>query len=116
MKIGHTFLRRGQRYWFVGEREHWTRDSRRLMLLVFQSHCADCGASFECRTTKSTFRLGGTLNRRCKRHHAQGVPVAKRAPKRLASVKAPKPARRPWLTAPTPPPARVAVAEPSFLD
>ena len=101
MKNGHSFLLRGQRYTFVSEREYWTRNDRRLMLLVFRSHCADCGALFECQSVKSTFRSAGRkLNRRCKAHRKPGVRVPK-PPKRQRQPKEwDGTAPRPWLAAP----------------
>ena len=110
MRIGKTFIRRGQRYKYVGRRLRFTRDGRRVRLVALTSCCADCGAPFEYTTSELAVALGH-FNRRCSRHKAPGVPVGRKKGRRTP----PRPLSPPPAAAP-PPAAVPARPWPAFLD
>jgi hypothetical protein len=61
---GLVVVKNGQEYELVGVKPHLRRDGSETELLVWRSHCADCGAEFLCSTTK-VFKA---MNRRCPAH------------------------------------------------
>lgn len=91
MEIGHTFTRRGQRYVLRGFINHVTADDRWVVLADVSSWCADCGARFDFRITRSAITKWGFLNRRCPKHHSPGRPANppnKTPPKRSSCKRA----------------------------
>lgn len=71
--LGAAFLIKGQRFNLVGYRDHERRDGVTTTLLVWKSHCAECGQPFE--TCSPALQL--PESRRCKPHRAPGRKVAK---------------------------------------
>ena len=77
---GTVLMHEGQRYVAVGSDLHKRRDGQIVPIILWQSHCAECGGPFECRSGLRS----GTLNRRCPQHHAPGKAVAAAARKHAA--------------------------------
>lgn len=69
---GTVLMHRGQRYVVAGSDLHRRKDGKRVPIICWQSHCAECGAVFECWTGMRS----GTLNRRCPQHRAPGRPAS----------------------------------------
>lgn len=72
---GRPFQRGQPPQWYrqIGERDHFTRDGRCVVLLVIESRCP-CGRHFDFSAPRSG--LGApSLNRRCKACRATGRPV-----------------------------------------
>jgi hypothetical protein len=61
----------GQRYEMVGERPYIRRDGRETLVIVWRSHCAQCGAEFTISTPNSS-RAKFMPNRRCQKHKRPG--------------------------------------------
>ena len=59
---------RGQNYKLIRIEPYRRRDGRDTLILVWRSHCFECGAEFECSAPQRAFR-GAT--RRCARHHSR---------------------------------------------
>ena len=77
---GAVLMHEGQRYVSVGSDLYERRDGQIVPIILWQSHCAECGEPFECWSGLRS----GTLNRRCPQHHAPGKAVAKAARKHAA--------------------------------
>jgi hypothetical protein len=81
----------GQRYVAVGSRLHRKPDGTGVPLIVWRSHCAECGMPFECTTT-----LKGSLpNRRCPEHHSPAKSVTRQGQARQKKLLARKWRRKP---------------------
>jgi len=63
----------GQRYLAVGSVLHRKAGGTEVPLIRWRSHCATCGAPFECLTTLKA----RTPNRRCPDHHSPGLAVTR---------------------------------------
>jgi hypothetical protein len=74
MRVGATFKKERQRYQYVGFHNHVNRLGHESTLIVLQSRCADCGASFRFMTTEGCVKQRA-LSRRCELHKRPGVPV-----------------------------------------
>ena len=74
MKIGATFKKDRQRYECVGFHNHVNRSGHESTLIVLQSRCAECGASFRFMTTEGRAKQR-EVSRRCELHKRPGVPV-----------------------------------------
>ena len=68
---GTALLHEGQRYVVTGSDLHRRKDGELVPIIYWQSYCAECGAPFECWSGMRS----GTLNRRCRLHHAPGKAV-----------------------------------------
>jgi len=77
---GTVLMHEGQRYVAVGSDLHKRRDGQIVPIILWESHCAECGKPFQCRSGLRS----GTLNRRCPQHHAPGKAVATAARKYAA--------------------------------
>jgi len=77
-KPGEVFMLEGQRYELI-ETLPYTRknDGKASHLLIWQTHCAECGESFQIKTSM----IIRGVNRRCEKHRAPGRYVAKRSKK-----------------------------------
>ena len=64
----------GQRYVAIGSRLHRKPDGTDVPLIVWRSHCAECGMPFECSTTLK----GSHPNRRCPEHQSPGAAVTRK--------------------------------------
>lgn len=67
--VGFVLMREGQRYELVALKPHMRRDGLPTTLLVWRSHCCDCGEVFEVITG---LVANGYFNRRCLAHHRPG--------------------------------------------
>lgn len=81
----------GQRYVAVGSRLHRKPDGTDVPLIVWRSHCAECGAPFEACTTLK----GAQPNRRCPEHHSPGKAVTRPGQARQKKLLARKWRRKP---------------------
>lgn len=90
-EAGRRFKSRGQSFEIAGLKDHWTRDDRYIEMVRYKSVCAHpaCRRIFEAMTTKTRLR-SGQLNKRCRLHHAPGMPAPVRKPRPK-----PKPQKRP---------------------
>jgi len=70
--VGHVLMREGQRYELVNQKPHIRKDGQPTTLLVWRSHCADCGSAFEIMTGLISNR---GINRRWPKHHRPGRAV-----------------------------------------
>jgi hypothetical protein len=77
---GTVLMHEGQRYVAVGSDLHKRHDGQIVPIILWESHCAECGGPFECWSGLRS----GTLNRRCPQHHAPGRAVAVAARKHAA--------------------------------
>lgn len=77
--IGFVLMREGQRYELVAHEPHIRRDGFPTTLLVWRSHCCDCGEAFEVVTG---LVANGYFNRRCPDHHRSGRAVTMAGRKR----------------------------------
>jgi len=77
---GTVLMHQGQRYVVVGSDLHKRRDGQIVPIILWESHCAECGKPFQCRSGLRS----GTLNRRCPDHHAPGKAVTRAGRKRVA--------------------------------
>lgn len=77
---GTVLMHEGQRYIAVGSDLHKRRDGQIVPIILWESHCAECGKPFQCWSGLRS----GTLNRRCPQHHAPGKAVATAARKYAA--------------------------------
>ncbi|WP_290898007.1 hypothetical protein [Hoeflea sp.] len=77
---GTVLMHEAQRYVVVGSDLHINREGKTIPIILWQSHCAECGAPFEC----SSGLRSGSLNRRCPNHHAPGKAVSRSGRKRVA--------------------------------
>ena len=64
----------GQLYARIGTRPHIRQDGTVTELIVWRTHCADCGELFQTQSSTSTTP---SLNRRCERHRAARRKVKK---------------------------------------
>jgi hypothetical protein len=87
----------GQRYVATGSRLHRKPDGTDVPLIVWRSHCAECGMPFECTTTLK----GSHPNRRCLEHHSPGDAVT-----RLGKARQKKFLARKWRRKPASPSGR----------
>ena len=69
--VGTVLMRDGQRYVVVDTQPHRRKDGTPTTLIVWRSHCSDCGQPFELTTPLAT----KWPNRRCPRHRAPGRAV-----------------------------------------
>lgn len=76
---GTALMHEGQRYVVIGSDLHTRRDGEVVPVILWSSHCADCGQRFECFSGLKS----GALNRRCPQHHAPGRAVAAAGRKRV---------------------------------
>ena len=81
----------GQRYVAIGSRLHRKPDGSDVPLIVWRSHCAECGAAFECQTTLK----GSHPNRRCSEHHTPGLAVTRLGQAKQKKFRAGKRRRKP---------------------
>ena len=88
---GTVLMLDGQRYVAVGSRLHRKPDGTDIPLIVWRSHCAECGAPFECHTTLK----GSHPNRRCPEHHSPGKAVTRQGQARQKKLLARKWRRKP---------------------
>ena len=70
---GTVLMYEGQRYVAVGSRLHRKADGAEVPLILWRSHCATCGAPFECGTALKALNP----NRRCPAHHKPGLAVTR---------------------------------------
>ena len=73
-KPGEIFMLEGQRYELLETVPYKRTDGTSTHLLVWQSHCADCGQPFETKTGMTIYGL----NRRCEKHKSPGKRVVKK--------------------------------------
>jgi hypothetical protein len=78
---GTVLMHEGQRYVAVGSDLRKRRDGQTVPIILWESHCAECGAPFQCRSGLKS----GSLNRRCPSHHSPGKAVAGSGRRRVAS-------------------------------
>jgi hypothetical protein len=88
---GTVLMLEGQRYVAIGSRLHRKPDGADVPLIVWRSHCAECGALFECHTTLK----GSHPNRRCPEHHSPGTAVTRQGKTRQKKLLARKWRRKP---------------------
>jgi len=74
-----VLMRDGQRYVVVGSDLHVRRDGETVPIILWQSHCAECGEPFECRTALKA----RALNRRCEKHRRPGKAATAAGRKRV---------------------------------
>jgi len=72
-KPGTVLMRDGQRYELIACKDHVRKDGQPTSLLVWHSHCAECGEPFEVVTG---LVARGAINRRCATHHSPGRVVS----------------------------------------
>ena len=72
-EIGTVLMLEGQRYVLVDYTPHTKANGQPTILLHWESHCPDCGATFLVKTGLKA----SAINRRCEQHHRMGVPVAR---------------------------------------
>ena len=77
---GTVLMHEGQRYVAVGSDLRERRDGEIVPIICWESHCPECGRSFQCWSGLRS----GTLNRRCPEHHAPGKAVTAAGRKRTA--------------------------------
>jgi len=94
---GTMLMLEGQRYVAIGSRLHRKPDGSDVPLIVWRSHCAECGAAFECCTTLK----GAQPNRRCPEHHSPGKAVTRQGRDKQQRFRA-----RKWRPKPGSPSAR----------
>jgi hypothetical protein len=70
--VGFVLMRECQRYELMARKPHIRRDGFPTTLLVWRSHCCDCGEVFEVVTG---LVANGYFNRRCPDHHRPGRAV-----------------------------------------
>jgi hypothetical protein len=68
-----TKLFDGQSYEFARTEPHTRRDGTETTLMVWRSHCAQCGEPFEVLTPAGSGKF--SPNRRCQKHKRPGVRV-----------------------------------------
>lgn len=66
----------GQQYRMVGEEQGARKDGAPTVLQVWESECAECGATFSFRRGKYIKKF--KVNRRCDDHKQPGIRVEKR--------------------------------------
>ena len=88
--VGAVLMRDGQRYVVVDSRPYRRTDGTPTTLIVWRSHCSDCGQPFELTTPLVT----KWPNRRCPAHHAPGRAVAAAARQRTRRGFAKRTARK----------------------
>ena len=76
--VGTVLMRDGQRYVVIDIWPYRRKDGTPTTLIVWRSHCSDCGQSFELTTPLAT----KWPNRRCPAHHAPGQAVTAAARQR----------------------------------
>jgi len=64
---------RGQRYWVADTFMRARKDGTQAVILIWASHCADCGEEFRCSTPAAAAKW--QPNRRCAKHKRPGVRV-----------------------------------------
>ncbi len=89
--VGFILMREGQRYELVAQEPHIRRDGLPTTLLVWRSHCCDCGVPFEVATG---LVANGYFNRRCPDHHRPGRAVTMAGRKRRQRFLKRNPTRR----------------------
>jgi len=77
--VGFILIREGQRYELMAHKPYIRRDGFPTTLLVWRSHCCDCGEAFEVVTG---LVANGYFNRRCPAHHRPGRAVTMAGRKR----------------------------------
>jgi hypothetical protein len=75
---GTTVVYDGQRFQLIGREPHTRRDGVAIELLVWSSHCAECGDPI---TVKTPLNFGYP-RRRCDEHRRPGYAVARKARRR----------------------------------
>ena len=88
---GTALMLDGQRYVAIGSKLHRKPDGTDVPLIVWRTHCAECGMAFECATTLR----GATPNRRCPEHHNPGAAVTRQGKARQKKLLARKWRRKP---------------------
>ena len=76
--VGTVLMRDGQRYVVIDIRPYRRKDGTSTTLIVWRSHCSNCGQPFELTTPLAT----KWPNRRCPAHHAPGQAVTAAARQR----------------------------------
>ena len=71
--IGREDLYKGQHYTVVDQFTRPRKDGSVAVILIWRSHCADCGAAFTMTSPAASDRFSPT--RRCQRHAAKGKRV-----------------------------------------
>ena len=89
--VGFVLMREGQRYELVAHEPHIRRDGLPTTLLIWRSHCCDCGVAFEVVTG---LVANGYFNRRCPDHHRPGRAVTMAGQKRRQRFLKRNPMRR----------------------
>ncbi len=79
MKVGDSFINRGQEYECLDRFEH-EFPAKWVWIYKLRTICPDCGQRFECTATK-TQRKNNLMPRRCQRCQAPGRPVVRKAEK-----------------------------------
>ena len=102
--VDTVLMRDGQRYVVIDIRPYRRKDGTPTTLIVWRSHCSDCGQPFELTTPLAT----KGPNRRCPAHHAPGQAVAAAARQRTRRGFAKRAARKAATHGSSP---RVLVAE-----
>jgi hypothetical protein len=77
---GTVLMHEGQRYVMVGSDLHKRRDGHTIPIILWESHCATCGAPYQCWSGLRS----GSPNRRCPSHHAPGKAVSRSGRERIA--------------------------------
>ena len=88
--VGTVLMCDGQRYVVVDTRLHRRKDGTPTTLIVWRSHCSDCGQPFELTTPLAT----KWPNRRCPMHRAPGRAVTAAARQRTRREFAKRAARK----------------------
>lgn len=63
----------GQRYWVADTFMHARKNGSLAVVLVWASHCAECGEEFRCSTPAAAKKW--QPNRRCQKHKRPGCRV-----------------------------------------
>jgi hypothetical protein len=80
---GTILMHDGQRYTVASLKPHIRLDGSRTTLIIWQSHCADCGRPFKFSSPMKT----RYPSRRCKQHSKPGKAVSKAGRGRQYSVR-----------------------------
>lgn len=89
--VGFVVMRESQRYELIVRKPHVRKDGQPTTLLIWRSHCCDCGEVFEVITG---LVANGYFNRRCSDHHQPGRAVMVAGRKYQKRIVSQKPKRR----------------------
>jgi hypothetical protein len=89
--VGFVVMREGQRYELIARKPHVRKDGQPTTLLIWRSHCSDCGEVFEVVTG---LVANGYFNRRCPDHHRPGRAAIMAGRKYRGRIVRQKPKRR----------------------